>query len=53
MILSRGFFKIISCAFYNLVLGGGFSYGPDGGHKVPGDGFSHLRDAIQRGILKM
>ena len=35
--------------FYKLV-GGGYSYGPNGDQQVPGDGFAHLREGEKRGI---
>ena len=36
-----------------IILGGGFSYGPNGEQQVPGNGMAHLQNAVRRGKLKM
>ena len=36
-----------------IILGGGFSYGPNAEQQVPGNGMAHLQNAVRRGKLKM
>ena len=34
-----------------IILGGGFSYGPNAEQQVPGNGMAHLQNAVRRGKL--
>ena len=34
---------------FSILLGGGFSYGPNGEQQLPGNGMAHLQNAMRRG----